>query len=306
MAKALVQSNFTNNGFYLRVTTGGEKEVVVEGDFTTADTSTNGTYYFVGSSPSNKCVTYNQFKVAPLQVQVRIGFIAKDFRIVVDKDSSNLSTLSIGPYNAGLTPGQCWNAGLYYGDNMYVDIQYDNGTSIATYSGWNVYCETSGMTYAQTSVNVGSTYDNTLFGYFNKTMDVDTYEIIRIHTRYNAGTYNGSGYTLGYSPSTSQKITYNFDSPFIQINVSRTGYVTMYNSYCSGYVAVQSGTTGSTTIKQSIDYYLERLNYNTSRSSGYADTSSGSSCPYNCSYDYCGSNYGCTGDNSYNESGYTY
>ena len=36
------------------------------------------------------------------------------------------------------------------------------------------------------------------------------------------------------------------------------------------------------------------------------NTSSGSSCPYNCSYDYCGSNYGCTGDNSYNESGYTY
>lgn len=306
MAKALVQSNFTSGGFYKRNVTGGEKEVVVEGDFTTAATSVNGTYYFVGSSPSNKCVTYNQFKVAPLQVQVRIGFIAKDFRIVVNKNSSNLSTLSIGPYDAGLTPNQCWNAGLYHGDNMYVDIQYANGTSIGTYSGWNVYCMTSGMTYAQTSADVGSIYDNSLFGYFNKTMNVDTYEIIRIHTRYNAGYYNGSGYTLGYSPSTNQKVTYKFDSPYIQISVSRTGYVTMYNSYCSGYVAVQSGTTGSTTIKQSIDYYLERLNYETNRSSGYADTSSGSSCNYYCSYDTCGSNYGCTGDNSYNESGYTY
>lgn len=306
MAKALVQSNFTNGGFYKRNVTGGEKEVVVEGDFTTASTSVNGTYYFVGSSPSNKCVTYNQFKVAPLSVEVRIGFIAKDFRIVVDKNSSNLSTLSIGPYDAGLTPNQCWNAGLYHGDNMYVDIQYANGTSIGTYSGWNVYCVSSGMTYAQTSVEVGSIYDGSLFGYFNKTMNVNTSEIIRIHTRYNAGYYNGSGYTLGYSPSTNQKITYKFDSPFIQISVSRTGNVTMSNSYCSGYIAVQSGTTGSTTIKQSIDYYLERLNYETNRSSGYADTSSGSSCNYYCSYDNCGSNYGCTGDNSYNESGYTY
>lgn len=305
MAKALVQSNFTSNGLYKRNVTGGEKEVVVEGDFTATATTVDGTYYFVGSSPSNKCVTYNQFKVAPHDVDVRIGFIAKGFRIVVDKDSSNLSTLSIGPYDAGLTPNQCWSAGLYNGDNMYVDIKYANGTSIATFSGWNVECRTSGMTYSQTSADVGELPDNTLFGYFDKNMKVNTSEVIRIYTRYNAGYYNGSGHTLGYSPSTNQRITYEFDSPFIQINVSSLGYVTMSNSYCSGYVAVQSGTTGTTTIKQSIDYYLERLNYATSRSSGYADTSSGSTCDYYCNGDYCGSNYGCTGDSS-SESGYTY
>ena len=218
-----------------------------------------------------------------------------------------------GPYECGSTPSQLWSrSSVYNAKSMALDTWYGS-QHLMQVSAWTINNLTSAVTgynvtrqVASAATNTSSTY---FMAYFNLSIPVPATRTITLNVVMNDGYGYKSNYYFGYSPRSDKKITYRFDSPSITVSVSDIGTVNLYFNYCQGgQLTATEGMNGD--VKSwNAQYYIDKIIFDVSRSSGYADgDESGSTCSYDsyCSNDWCSANYGCTGDNSYNDSGYTY
>jgi hypothetical protein len=278
-----------------------------------ASFTNNKKYIFNGIGNSTKCVTYSNFTICPTIVNVAVYISPRSLLVDVTNNGGSNYYCGFGPYECGSTPSGLANRyNVYNSRSMALDTWYGS-QHLMQVSSWTISNLTSAITgynvtrqVASAATDSSSTY---FMAYFNLRIPVPATRTITLNMVMNDGYGYNSNYVFGYSPRADKKITYRFDSPSITVIVSDIGTVTLGFNYCQGGQLTASEGMNGDVKSWNAEYYIDKIIFEVARSSGYADgNDSGSTCSYDnyCNYDWCSANYGCTGDNSYNDSGYTY